>query len=190
MKFLILDAGCAFHGQGGDLNHLFTNVAKETLESLGHEVTVTEVANDWKVEEEHEKIRAADVLVIQTPGWWMSPPWQLKRYEDEVFTTGGFTRGDGRTRTEPTKNYGTGGLLTEKRYLLSSTWNAPKEAFDEPGDFFEGRGIDGVLLPVHKTLQFLGMHPLESFMANDVLKNPRIEADIERWKAHLKALFG
>mgnify|MGYP002238095157 CR=1 FL=1 len=63
------------------------------------------------------------------------PPWQLKRYEDEVFTTGGFTRGDGRTRTEPTKNYGTGGLLTEKRYLLSSTWNAPKEAFDEPGDF-------------------------------------------------------
>ena len=138
----------------------------------------------------HEKIRAADVLVIQTPGWWMSPPWQLKRYEDEVFTTGGFTRGDGRTRTEPTKNYGTGGLLTEKRYLLSSTWNAPKEAFDEPGDFFEGRGIDGVLLPVHKTLQFLGMHPLESFMANDVLKNPRIEADIERWKAHLKALFG
>ena len=166
-----LDAGCAFHGQGGELNHLFTKVAKETLESLGHEVTVTEVGGDWKVEEEHEKIRAADVLIIQTPGWWMSPPWQLKRYEDEVFTTGGFTKGDGRTRTEPTKNYGTGGLLTEKRYLLSSTWNAPKEAFDEPGDFFEGR-------------------PLESFMANDVLKNPQIEADLERWKAHLTALFG
>lgn len=34
------------------------------------------------------------------------------------------------------------------------------------------------------------MRPLESFMANDVLKNPRIEADIERWKAHLKTLFG
>ena len=110
MKFLILDAGCAFHGQGGALNHLFTKVARETLEAFGHEVAVTEVGGDWKVEEEHEKIRAADVLVIQTPGWWMSPPWQLKRYEDEVFTTGGFTRGDGRTRTEPTKNYGTGGL--------------------------------------------------------------------------------
>lgn len=190
MKFLILDAGCAFHGQGGELNHLFTKVAKDTLEALGHEVAVTEVGGDWEVEAEHEKIRAADVLVIQTPGWWMSPPWQLKRYEDEVFTTGGFTKGDGRTRTEPAKNYGTGGLLTEKRYLLSSTWNAPKEAFDEPDDFFEGRGIDGVFLPLHKTLQFLGMRPLASFMANDVLKNPQIEADLERWKAHLKSLFG
>ena len=70
------------------------------------------------------------------------------------------------------------------------TWNAPKEAFDEPDDFFEGRGIDGVLMPVHKTLQFLGLRPLESFMANDVLKNPQIEADLERWKAHLTALFG
>ena len=45
-------------------------------------------------------------------------------------------------------------------------------------------------MPVHKTLQFLGLRPLESFMANDVLKNPQIEADLERWKAHLKALFG
>ena len=60
MRFLILDAGCAFHGQGGALNHLFTKVAKDTLESFGHEVTVTEVEGDWKVEEEHEKIRAAD----------------------------------------------------------------------------------------------------------------------------------
>ena len=59
MKFLILDAGCAFHGQGGELNHLFTKVAKETLEAFGHEVAVTEVGGDWKVEEEHEKIRAA-----------------------------------------------------------------------------------------------------------------------------------
>ena len=64
MKFLILDAGCAFHGQGGELNHLFTKVARETLEAFGHEVAVTEVGGDWKVEEEHEKIRAADVLVI------------------------------------------------------------------------------------------------------------------------------
>ena len=54
----------------------------------------------------------------------------------------------------------------------------------------EGRGIDGVLMPVHKTLQFLGLRPLESFMANDVLTNPQIEADLERWKAHLTALFG
>lgn len=95
MKFLILDAGCAFHGQGGELNHLFTKVAKETLEAFGHEVAVTEVGGDWKVEEEHEKIRAADVLVIQTPGWWMSPPWQLKRYEDESLRPAALRAGTG-----------------------------------------------------------------------------------------------
>lgn len=189
MQFLILNAGCEFLKSGGRLNRRFTEVAKETLEDLGHTVSVTEVDGDWKVEEEHGKIRSADVIIIQTPGWWMSTPWQLKRYEDMVFTTGGFCTGDGRTHAAPTKHYGTGGLLTEKRYLLSSTWNAPKEAFDEPNDFFEGRGIDGVLFPLHKTMQFLGMKPCESFMANDVVKNPTIEADLERWKAHLIKLF-
>lgn len=190
MHFLILDAGCQLHGQGGTLNHFLTKVARETLEGFGHTVAVTEVGGEWQVEEERKKILAADVVIVQTPGWWMSPPWQLKRYEDEIFTGGPFLTGDGRTRTAPTKNYGTGGLLREKRYLLSSTWNAPREAFDEPGDFFEGRGIDGVLFPLHKTFQFLGMQPLPSFMMNDVIKNPTIEADTERWKTHLTALFG
>ena len=74
--------------------------------------------------------------------------------------------------------------------MLSSTWNAPLEAFNEPMQFFEAKGIDGLLFPMHKTFEFLGMRPLPSFIANDVLKNPSIEADLERFKAHLIRCFG
>ena len=71
--------------------------------------------------------------------------------------------------------------------MISTTWNAPKEAFEDPSQFFEGVGIDGVLFGVHKTFQFLGMQKLPTFMANDVLKNPTHEADFARFKAHLLA---
>nr|MBF4447879.1 NADPH quinone reductase MdaB [Vibrio anguillarum] len=37
--------------------------------------------------------------------------------------------------------------------------------------------------------QFLGMSPLRTFMCNDVIKNPQIENDFERYKAHLKEVF-
>ncbi len=63
------------------------------------------------------------------------------------------------------------------------------EAFTDPKQFFEGRGIDGVFLPLHKTFEFIGMKPMASFMANDVFKNPTIEADFERFKKHLATEF-
>ena len=117
-------------------------------------------------------------------------PWQLKKYEDDVFVDPLLCGGDGRSRQDPSKKYGSGGKLTEKRYLLSSTWNAPLEAFTDPNQFFEGKGIDGLFMPRHKTFQFLGMKPCESFIVNDVFKNPTIEADMKRWEAHLEKLFG
>ena len=190
MKFLIINAGCRHFGQGGTLSKAFVGAALETLAGLGHETVVTNLDDGWDIQAEVAKILAADVLIIQTPGWWMSTPWQLKKYEDEVFIQPGISAGDGRTRSDPSKRYGTGGKLTEKRYLISSTWNAPLEAFTEPDQFFEGRGIDGLFMPLHKTFEFIGMKKLPSFMANDVFKHPTIPADIERWKKHLKDLFG
>ena len=100
----------------------------------------------------------------------------------------GLCGGDGRTRTAPDINYGTGGLLTG-RYMISSTWNAPRAAFVAEGDFFEGTGIDGVFLPMHKAFQFIGLKPMESFMANDVLKNPTHEADFKRFVETVKKNF-
>ncbi|KAB7651094.1 NAD(P)H-dependent oxidoreductase [Sutterella faecalis] len=190
MQFLIVNAGCTHFGHGGTLSAAMVDKARETLEKLGHTVEETRLENGWDNAEEAQKILRADVVIIQTPGWWMSTPWQLKKYEDDVFVDPILCGGDGRSRKDPQKKYGSGGKLTSKRYLLSSTWNAPLEAFTDPNQFFEGKGIDGLFMPLHKTFEFLGMKPCESFMVNDVFKHPTIEADMKRWEAHLTKLFG
>ncbi len=94
---------------------------------------------------------------------------------------------DGRSRSDTSKQYGTGGLLHGKKYMLSVTWNAPIDTFIDSEQFFEGAGIDGVYLPVHKANQFLGMKPLETFICSDVMKNPQVKADMDRYQLHLEA---
>ena len=185
---LIIDGGCNFHGRGGTLSHHYCELAKETLEAMGWTVDITRVDEEWDAAVEGEKLRRAKGVILQTPAWWMASPWQVKRYIDEVFMQPGICGGDGRTRTAPDINYGTGGLLTG-RYMISSTWNAPRAAFVAEGDFFESTGIDGVFLPMHKAFQFIGLKPMESFMANDVLKNPTHEADFKRFVETVKKNF-
>ena len=47
-----------------------------------------------------------------------------------------------------------------------------------------------VVKRLHKTMAFIGMQKLPSFMVNDVFKHPTIEVDMERFKAHLKTVYG
>ena len=68
----------------------------------------------------------------------------------------------GRTRSDASQRYGSGGLIQGKQYMLSLTWNAPQQAFDDPADFFEGKGVDAVYFPFHKANEFLGMTGLPS----------------------------
>lgn len=84
LNFLILDCGCENFGHGGTLNHFFTATAKDLLTELGHNVEVTRVGDEWSIPEEVKKILKADVIIVQTPGWCMGPPWQFKRYENMV----------------------------------------------------------------------------------------------------------
>ena len=188
-KVLIIDAGCQNFGKGGTLNHEFAAIAAIELQKMGWTAEITQVDRDFDIESEVQKVVASDVVIVQTPGWWMSTPWQLKRYEDLVFVSPKLCGGDGRSRSNPDKLYGTGGFLKDKHYMLSSTWNAPLEAFTEAEQFFEGRGIDGLFMPLHKTFEFIGMQPMASFMVNDIFKNPTIEADFERFRKHLAEEF-
>ncbi len=189
-KILIIDGGVDFHGRGGTLNHTYADLAQKILTGMGHEVTVTRVQGEWVPAEEAEKVKAADIVMLNFAAWWMGTPWPVKRYIDEVFCAGLSAGGDGRTRTEPALNYGRGGILKGKRYMLSITWNAPLNAFVDPKEFFAGSGIDAVLLPVHKAFEFIGMSRLgKTFMANDVVKNPTPEADFKRFEEMLKENF-
>ena len=103
MQFLIVNAGCTHFGHGGTLSAAMVDKARETLEKLGHTVEETRLENGWDNAEEAQKILRADVVIIQTPGWWMSTPWQLKKYEDDVFVDPILCGGDGRRR-QGTKN--------------------------------------------------------------------------------------
>ena len=132
-------------------------------------------------------------ILVDIGYYWMGVPWTFKRYMDEVYSAGmdgTLCNGDGRTRSDPGKQYGTGGTLTGKRYMLSLTLNAPKAAFNDPGQYlFQGRSVDALFVPMHMNFRFFGMEPIETFVCYDVMKNPDIDSDLVRFAAHLSQHF-
>ena len=192
MKILLLDGGKAFAHSAGQFNETLHHAAHDHLASLGHDIQTTRVDHGYDVPTEVEKFVWADAIVYQMPGWWMGTPWTVKKYIDEVFTEGHgkLYANDGRSRSDPLKQYGTGGLLQGRQYMLSLTWNAPQAAFDEAGNFFEGRGVDAVYFPFHKSQEFVGLTGLPTFLATDVMKAPDIQRDVQAYRAHLTQVFG
>jgi len=188
---LIINGAKPFLFAEGELNNMFATLATEHLTALGHSVSTAVVDASYSVDEEVQKIANSDVIIYQMPGWWMGEPWVVKRYIDEVFSAGHgvLYASDGRSSSDASKKYGSGGLLQGKKYMLSLTWNAPLEAFDDPEQFFHGVGIEGVYLHFHKANQFLGLEALPTFVANDVVKNPQIEQDIANYRRHLDQCF-
>lgn len=133
-KILIINASKNFGHSQGKLNDFLTDLAKETLTALGHEVKTTRIDDGYDTTKEVEKFLWADSVIYQFPAWWMEAPWIMKKYVDEVFTAGHgkLYESDGRTRSDASKKYGSGGLIQGKKYMFSMTWNAPAEAFTEP----------------------------------------------------------
>ncbi|MEO1367807.1 MAG: NAD(P)H-dependent oxidoreductase [Acidobacteriota bacterium] len=177
----------------GRLNRTLVETATHILEARDYEVRHTTMKDELDVDQEIDKHLWADAVILQMPVNWMGVPWSFKRYMDFVYSAGMDGRlcaGDGRSRQEPSRQYGSGGSLTGKKYLLSLTFNAPREAFDDPQqEFFAGASVDDLLLPTHLNFKFFGMAPLPTFACHDVMKNPDIENDLERFQRHLHGLF-
>jgi modulator of drug activity B len=186
-KILLLNGGKQFAHSDGRYNATLHDAAVAYLDRAGFDVKTTFIDGGYDAEEEVQKILWADLVIYQMPGWWMGAPWTVKKYLDEVFTTGhgSLYANDGRTRSDASQKYGSGGLIHGKKYMLSLTWNAPQQAFDDPTDFFEAKGVDAVYFPFHKANQFLGMSALPTFLSTDVMKMPNIERDIARYEQHL-----
>ncbi len=193
MKIFMINGHQRYEGFAeGRLNQTIIDTARKQLTAAGHEVQTTVVEAGYEIAEELDKYRWAGALFVQTPVYWMSVPYLFKKYIDEVYTAGlgeVLCKDDGRTRSDLSRKYGSGGLMQGKRYMLSTTWNAPLEAFEDPAQFFEGRGVDGAFLWLHKVYQFFGMEPLPTFSCHDVLKNADVEADLARLQEHLAAAF-
>ncbi|MCA6942710.1 NAD(P)H-dependent oxidoreductase [Pectobacterium polaris] len=190
-NILLINAGKSFAHSKGELNQTLTDVAASFLRDKGHDVRVTAVDNGYNIEQEIQNYLWADTIIYQMPGWWMDTPWILKKYIDEVFTAGhgSLYASDGRSRSDASKKYGSGGLLQGRKYMLSLTWNAPLEAFNDPEQFFHGVGVDGVYLPFHKANQFIGLSPLPTFICNDVMKEPDVPTYLANYRQHLDEHF-
>ncbi|WP_375561089.1 NAD(P)H-dependent oxidoreductase [Bernardetia sp. OM2101] len=177
----------------GKLNNSFTKKAKNYFEEKRYNVRVTTMKDDYDVEQEIENHLWADVVFLQSPVNWMGHPWSFKKYADMVYTTGMMGKlcnNDGRSSEEPKKNYGTGGMLGNKKYMISLTFNAPKESFNDQNEYlFGGKSVDDLFFPTHMNFRFFGMTGMETFASYDVMKNPEIENDFVRFEQHLEKHF-
>ena len=192
-KALILNAHQEYPFAKGELNRSIAEKIGSHLEQKGYEVQMTTMKDHWNVDEEVDKHVWADLVILQSPVNWMGLPWSFKKYMDEVYTAGMFGKlcqNDGRSKESPTKNYGAGGVLADTKYMMSLTFNAPKEAFDDESEFlFQGKSVDDLFFPQHMNFRFFGMQPLPTFVCYDVMKNANIENDFKRLDEHLKELF-
>ena len=110
---------------------------------------------------------------------------------DEVFNAGiatkVFLEGDGRTRLDLSRQYGTGGKMQGKKFMICATWNAPSEAFDNPQwRIIRRQGNGGLLSPHHVQLQVHGYDMLPDYGVFDIFKNTEASPRVRR----LQAAFG
>lgn len=160
----------------GQLNGSFHNAAKDMLEPHFN-ILETIVENGYNIAEEQEKFRQANIVIFQYPVFWFSVPAVFKRYLDEVYEMGVFFGGS--------EHYGEGGLMTNKHYMLSTTWNAPSEAFSQNDRFFAGNSTDDMLIGMHKAQQYVGMQALPSFSAHNVVSQPTPKEQLQQWQEHI-----
>lgn len=190
---LIINGHHPYSWSEGKLTRSLIERMEKFLLGKGIDVKHSWTSDHYDLEEEIQKHVWADAVVIQAPLNWFSVPWPMKKYMDDVFTAGLDGRiciDDGRTSTAPKANYGTGGALNGKRYMLSFTLNAPEEAFDNPDEFLmQGKSIDDLFLHLHTNYRFLAMEALPTFVCYDVMKNPNIERDFSRLHQHLEHTF-
>lgn len=195
-KIFIINGGQTFAHSGGLFNNSLTQWTHETLLENDFATRITNINDEYDALIEVENFKWADIIIYHTPIWWFQVPNRLKKYIDEVFTAGhnnGIYANDGRSRKNPNINYGTGGLMHGKKYMVTTSWNAPETAFTLKGEFFDQHSVDeGVLFGFHKMNQFAGLSKIEGFHFHDLEKNAteeRLENYRQQYTQHIKDLF-
>ena len=193
-KIFVINGGQVFGHSGGRFNKtLFEATLGFFRDQPEFELRSTDINAHYDPQEEVDNYVWADIVIYHTPIWWFQLPHGLKKYIDVVFTEGhqkGIYCSDGRSSANPAINYGTGGTLQGRQYMVTSSWNAPETAFTLPGEFFNQHSVDqGPLFGFHRMNAFTGMQPLKSIHFYDVEKNANIVKDLERYRQHLQHVF-
>lgn len=176
MNIFVINGHKYYPFSQGKLNRTLFNKIVE-LVTPGNQIKTTIIEEGYELDKEIDKFLWADIIIIQTPINWFSFPGTFKSYIDDVYKHGSFYG--------PSEEYGKGGLLKDKKYMYSLTWNSPCYAFSELGGFFDGRGMDEAIIAMHKLQQYCGMQKIETFSCNDVVKHPDIQLFLERLEKHI-----
>lgn len=191
-NILIINGGFAFAHSPGRFNQTLLESDLDFFKG-NYRAKTTEVGKKYDPAEEVEKIKWADLIIYHTPIWWFQLPYKFKEYLDVVLTEGhqnGIYHSDGRTRSNPAINYGTGGNLQGKKYIVTTSWNAPREAFEWKNEFFDQTSVDeGILFGFHKMNQFIGLEHLASLHFHDMEKNADVPRELERYNQFLDQNF-
>ncbi|RYG73090.1 flavodoxin family protein [Lentibacillus lipolyticus] len=181
-NILVINGHEYYEHSKGHLNNILFNKIIEKL-SANYVTKTTILQSHFDKEEEQQKLKWADYIIYQTPIYNYSVPALFKKYIDQTHEHGVYFRGN-------TEEYGIGsGLLSDKSYMFSTTWNAPATAFNDKDKFFEGRNVDDVLFHLYLSHKYAGMQGLKTFSCFDVKKNPNINANIGSLENHLSQYF-
>lgn len=189
-NIFIINGSHPFAHSGGRFNETLFNKTISYFDTREEfEVKFTQVGENYNVKEEVEKFKWADIVIYHTPIWWFQIPFGFKKYIDEVFTEGhqnGIYASDGRSRKNPNINYGTGGLMHGKKYILTTSWNAPKTAFTLENEFFNQKSVDeGAMFGFHKMNAFTGMELLATHHFHDMEKNADVPLELNNYSVFL-----
>ncbi len=191
-KALIINAHLRYEGIAeGKLNASLASEIKAQLQNKGYEVKETYIEKGYDVDDEIAKHEWADLIITQSPVYDFSTPWTHKKYIDSVFisalTQKRLVESDGRTRKDPSKQYGSGGLMQGKKFMLSLTWNAPREAFDDESQvLYAGKSVDDAFLHVTTGYKFCSAEILPAFACFNVMKGIDYDGDVKRLHDHLQ----
>ncbi|SDR94905.1 modulator of drug activity B [Polaribacter sp. KT25b] len=193
-NIFIINGSHPFAHSGGRFNETLFNKTISYFDTHeGFEVKFTQVGENYNVKEEVEKFKWADIVIYHTPIWWFQIPFGFKKYIDEVFTEGhqnGIYASDGRSRKNPNINYGTGGLMRGKKYILTTSWNAPKTAFTLENEFFNQKSVDeGAMFGFHRMNAFTGMELLATHHFHDMEKNADVPFELNNYSVFLNDLM-
>ena len=110
------------------------------------------------IKQEIERIRAADVIVVEFPLWWSAPPAIMKGWFDKVFALGIAWDGDHRYSN---------GFLRGKQVLVISGAGDPERNYQPDG--VHRATVTQHLYPLlHSTLAHAGLDVLKPFYAYDL----------------------
>ena len=174
----------------GELTQHYIHSASDFLKKNNFEIKHTHIEKGYSVEEECEKFEWADYIILQFPVYWMGSPWIVKKYFDEALVQGRQFKNDGRSRSDSSKTYGSGGLLQGRKYMLSLTYNCPASEFDNKNGFFDGLTLDEAHIATHKIFQFCGLEPMQTYSVHDIFKGDLdLNQELEKFTNILETNF-